>query len=80
MTNESVLLIEDSSPFAPISTLHYEFYNDAAEVLKQLSGNDAVQCVVGRLALPFGKAQKPDIYNFADGVDTMAFLKNLSLK
>lgn len=37
---------------------------------------DDIQCVVG-LSTPFGKAQKPHISDFADGVDTMRILTEL---
>lgn len=77
MTNETVLLIENSSPFAPIGTLHYEYYNSADEVLHKLSGNNAIQYIAGTPAFPFGRAQAPGICDFADGVDTMAFLMQL---
>ena len=84
MTNGSVLLIEDASPTSPISQLHYQYYEDietsSAQVLKKLKtdleNNDALQCVVG-FELPFGAAQRPALTDFADGIDTMAFLKKL---
>jgi hypothetical protein len=77
MSSGSILLVEDPSPFSPISQLNYEFYDDLNKVKKSLEGNDAVQCVVGEEGLPFGGAQKPGICDFADGVDTIEFLKNL---
>jgi hypothetical protein len=79
MTNGSVLLIENESPFSPISQLHYEFYEDAAAVKESLRHHPAVQCVVGSGFTRFGTAQCPGIDDFADGVDTMDFLKNLPL-
>jgi hypothetical protein len=45
---------------------------------------DEIQCVVGTANLPgmdvipFGKAQTPTLSAYADGVDTMAFLVELS--
>lgn len=77
MTNGSILLIEDPSPFSPISQLHYEYYEDLKKVKEGLRNNDAVQCVVGKQGLSFGAAQSPGLTDFADGVDTMAFLKSL---
>ena len=77
MTNGSVLLTENESPFSPISQLHYEFYGDADAIKESLRNHPAVQCVVGREYTPFGNAQCPAITDFADGVDTMEFLKNL---
>ncbi|HVG16354.1 MAG TPA: acyl-CoA reductase [Chitinophagaceae bacterium] len=78
MTNDSLLVIEDSSFFSPISQLNYEYYVDLKEVQKKLHDNEAIQCVVSDESTGFGKAQKPGITDFADGVDTMAFLLSLA--
>ena len=78
MTNGSVLLTEATSPFSPISQLHYQFYTDAEEIKKETANNNEIQCVIGWGNLPFGKAQSPGITDFADGVDTIAFLQKLS--
>ena len=78
MTNGSILLVEDPSPFSPISQLHYEFYDDIASVQQTLTDNNVIQCVVGSSFTPFGQAQCPTIDTFADGVDTVEFLKSLS--
>lgn len=77
MTNDSVLLIENDSVFSPISQLNYEYYEDLKKAEEALANNEAIQCVVGKKNLPFGKAQHPALTDFADGVDTMAFLKSL---
>ena len=83
MTNESIILTEDGSPFSPISVLHYTYYRPG-EALSLLSGEQAdIQCVVGGKefdgrAVPFGRAQQPALDDYADGVDTMAFLANFS--
>jgi hypothetical protein len=78
MTNGSILLIEDPSPFSPIGQLHYEYYSNADEIrLKVVQGSD-IQCVVGKHNIAFGGAQCPDIEDYADGVDTMKFLLRLS--
>jgi hypothetical protein len=76
MTNGSVLLIENDAPFSPISQVHYQYYEDLKKVEGGLQNNEAIQCVVGT-ELPFGTAQCPGLTEFADGVDTMAFLKGL---
>lgn len=77
MTNGSVLLIENKTPFAPISQVHYEFYKDASEVQSQLAADEAIQCITGTDTIPFGGAQTPGICDFADGVDIMRFLLSL---
>jgi hypothetical protein len=77
MTNGTTLVIENETPFSPISQLHYRYYTDVKEVEARLLNNEAVQCVVGKSGLPFGTAQCPGLTDFADGLDTMAFLKSL---
>jgi hypothetical protein len=78
MTNGSIILTEDASPFSPISVLHYAYYRQG-EALSLLSGEQGdIQCVVGVDRIPFGRAQQPALDDYADGVDTMAFLSNFS--
>ena len=74
MTQENILLIENESPFSPISVLHYRFY-DREEEARPLQPGD-IQCVVGKKFLPFGKSQQPALNDYADGMDTLTFLKN----
>lgn len=48
MTNESIILTENDSPFSPISVLHYTYYRPG-EALPMLSREQGdIQCVVGR--------------------------------
>lgn len=69
---------------SPISVLHYERYNNLKDVKLQLEQNaDALQCVVSNTGflsntIPFGKAQKPNLWDYADGVDTLAFLARVN--
>nr|HPZ87950.1 acyl-CoA reductase [Flavihumibacter sp.] len=63
--------------FSPISQVNYAFYQPGEAPQAALEGNNSVQCVVGQGGVPFGKAQEPAINDFADGVDTMAFLAYL---
>jgi hypothetical protein len=77
MTNGSVILVENTSPFSPISQLHYEYYDDGKEVTEQLRHDANIQCVVGEKNIDFGGAQCPQVCDYADGRDTMAFLMGL---
>jgi hypothetical protein len=77
MTNESILLIEDERLFSPISQLHYSYYTNITTVISSLTENENLQCVVGDGFEDFGKAQQPQINQFADGVNTMLFLQDL---
>ncbi len=77
MTNGNVLLVEEPSLFSPISQLNYEYYSDVEDVLKSLTNNEQLQCVVGYGGISFGKAQCPGLSEYADGVDALAFLQSL---
>jgi hypothetical protein len=77
MTNGSVLLVEEAGLFSPISQLNYEFYTDRAALETGLKYDPGLQCITGQGLLPFGAAQYPGIGDYADGVDTLAFLSGL---
>jgi hypothetical protein len=77
MTNGATILVESEELFSPISCLHYEFYENLSTLKIKLENNYKIQCIVGNTFLPFGDAQKPTITDFADGIDTMAFITNL---
>ena len=77
MNNDSLILSENIAVFSPVSQVHYAFYSDASNVLTELSLNEEVQCIVGHGRVPFGMAQSPSLNDYADGMDTMAFLTNL---
>ena len=77
MTNGAILLSEKSSLFSPISQLNYEFYTDKNALAGQLAGQDDLQGIVGDGYIPFGEGQRPALDQYADGVDTLAFLAGL---
>jgi Acyl-CoA reductase (LuxC) len=76
-TNDSILMVENNSPFSAVSVLHYAYYDDIHALETQLSTNTDIQCIVGNGHTPFGRAQVPSLANYADGVDTMQFLTSL---
>lgn len=76
MSNECLLLMENASPFSPISVLHYSFYRDWASAMQTKEKHD-LQCVVGRNYEQFGNSQCPKLGDYADGEDTMLFLQGL---
>lgn len=77
MSTGALLLNEHESVFSAVSVLHYGFYDDAAVLQAELAANDDLQCIVGKGLTPFGTAQYPKLDDYADGVDTMAFLAGL---
>ncbi|CAL1519617.1 acyl-CoA reductase [Chitinophaga sp. MM2321] len=77
LTNGSILLHEAASLFSPISVLNYGYYKDINQLQQDLAGEEVLQCLVGQSYTPFGYAQQPSLMDYADGVDTMAFLTTL---
>lgn len=77
------LMKESSELVSPISVLFYEHYDSEAELSLTLSANsDKIQCIVSANgwyegSIPLGQAQSPDLWDYADGVDTIEFLKEL---
>lgn len=77
MTNGVILMVENTSLFSPLSVLHYGTYTDITALHAELRANDEVQCLTGRGGIAFGAAQQPTLTDYADGVDTMAFLTSI---
>jgi hypothetical protein len=82
--NGCVLMTENASLQSPIATLHYEYYSNIEAVTTTLLlKEDEIQLVVSQLPLTglssysLGAAQQPGLSDYADGVDTMAFLLSL---
>ncbi len=74
MTNGTTLIIENEPIFSPISQLNMEYYGDIKQLEEKLEKDGNIQCIVGKNNVPFGSAQSPTLSDYADGVDTMAFL------
>jgi hypothetical protein len=75
--NGSILMVENLLPFSAVSVLHYRYYSDPAKTLSELKESSEIQAIVGQGGIPFGSAQHPRLNDYADAVDTMAFLCNL---
>jgi hypothetical protein len=76
MTNGSIVLSPGTSPYSGIANLNYAYYTDPGEPVRSLDP-DTLQVITGHGYTPFGKAQCPSFTDYADRVDTMAFLGNL---
>ena len=74
MDSGGVLMSENPSPFAAISQIHYQQYPMGTIPTFNM---DEIQCIVGKNQLPFGSLQKPLLTQYADGVDSLAFLSGL---
>ncbi|HEX6913960.1 MAG TPA: acyl-CoA reductase [Chitinophagaceae bacterium] len=74
ITDGTTILAENESMFTAISRVNYSYYQDPEAVTRALEQDSSVQVIVGHGATPFGRAQQPDLSDYADGVDTMQFL------
>jgi Acyl-CoA reductase (LuxC) len=77
MSNGSLLVVEEPSLFSPISQLNYEFYADADKLSETLRNSEQVQSITGTGFVPFGQSQYPGLSDFADGINTLAFLNSI---
>ena len=76
--NGFILLKEDESLHSPVAMLYYEFYNDKQLVDHFISKNkESIQCVVSKDDISFGMTQNPRLWDYADGIDTIDFLRNI---
>jgi hypothetical protein len=79
LDNGFILLKQDQNLACPTASLFYEYYDHLDEVeLRLQSLQEQIQCRVGVNGLPLGSAQSPRLSDYADGVDTMAFLAQWS--
>lgn len=83
-SNGCILLIENKSLQSRVGELYFEYYKSQAELEEEIiQREEEIQCVVAkegvlrRSTLAFGKAQQPELWDYADGVDTMEFLLNI---
>ncbi|MGA0109587.1 MAG: acyl-CoA reductase [Schleiferiaceae bacterium] len=80
LENNWVVLREHEALKPPLSVLHYSQHDSVAAAESWLDAqSDQLQTVVGRGRTPFGQSQFPALWDYADGVDTPAFLTHLGL-
>jgi len=82
LDNEFLILKEENSYGSPIATLFYERYTSLNTVENRiLTDKEQIQCVVSKgciaNSIPFGKTQKPMLWDYADHIDTLKFLLDL---
>ncbi|MBY0487316.1 MAG: acyl-CoA reductase, partial [Flavobacteriaceae bacterium] len=79
LDNEFLTIKEDTSYASPISSIFYEYYDAVDDIKNQLEKDaEQIQCIVSKNvienSIPFGQTQKPNLWDYADNVDTLAFL------
>lgn len=80
LTNNFVILKESEQTASPVSVVHYHYYeNEKALRLHLEEIKYKLQCIVSNAEgdVPFGKTQQPELWDYADGVDTLQFLMEI---
>lgn len=83
LENGFLMIKEDSSYASPIATIFYEYYDDANQLKEKLKQEaHQIQCIVSqgftKNEIAFGATQKPELWDYADGVDSIEFLLGIS--
>ena len=82
LDNGFLTLKEDASYSSPISSVFYEYYNSLEEIENKLKNDtEKIQCIVSKdkilSSIFFGETQLPNLWDYADNVDTIRFLIDL---
>lgn len=82
LDNGFLTIKEDNSYASPISSVFYEYYDSVEDLQIRLqSENEQIQCIVSNNlvenSIDFGQTQKPNLWDYADNVDTISFLLTL---
>ena len=79
LENGFLMIKEDLSYASPIATLFYEYYHSKEQLKEKLKiDKDKIQCIVASgfvdSEITFGETQRPELWNYADDIDTIEFL------
>ena len=81
LDTDYVLITENKALVSPISTVYYETYANQDDLDKKLhEHHEKLQCLVSvngwyKKSVAFGKAQFPEVWDYADNIDTLKFLE-----
>jgi len=82
LENGFLMIKEDESYASPIATIFYEYYSDINELKEKLiTEKDSIQCIVSNgvidSEIAFGQTQNPQLWDYADDINTLEFLGNI---
>src|SRR5690554_6778455 len=86
LDNGFLLMKESSLLVSPISVLYFETVTDHEDLHRKIQNQKSkIQCIVSRegwypKSVGFGKSQLPEVSDYADHIDTMRFLVQLTKK
>ncbi|TGV04676.1 acyl-CoA reductase [Flavivirga rizhaonensis] len=79
LENGFLMIKEDESHASPIATVFYEYYESPKQLKEKLDKEiQQIQCIVSNgfteNEITFGATQKPQLWDYADSVDSIEFL------
>ena len=82
LENGFLMIKEDQSYASPIASVFYEYYNNADDLKTKLKEDkEKTQCVVASNfiddEIAFGETQNPQLWDYADGINTLEFLSKI---
>jgi len=83
LSNGFLILKEDIKSHSPLAVIFYEHYSKLETVEARIrTEKEQIQCVLSNKAqikntLAFGETQKPNLWDYADNIDSLEFLTNL---
>ena len=83
LDNGFVILKQSKAIVSPVATVFFNRYADQESLRNEIAENsEKIQAIVSangwfKGSIPFGKAQLPEVHEYADHLDTMKFLTNL---
>jgi len=82
LDNNFMILKEDTAFSSPIAVVFYEKYKNFKDLKTQLrEQREQIQCIVSsgfiENEIPYGAAQRPQLTDYADAIDTIAFLMKI---
>jgi hypothetical protein len=81
LDNGFLMVTENEKMVSPISVVYYESYNSIERLKTTLASiKEKTQCIVGKVTpatVSFGQAQYPELWDYADQIDTLKFLSEL---
>jgi len=86
-SNDIIMLRESLQLFSPLSVFNFQHYKEDKQIDRYIENHkNDIQCVVNYKSkdtskdfsyVGFGQTQSPGLFDYADGVDTMAFLSTI---
>ncbi|TYP98911.1 acyl-CoA reductase LuxC [Tenacibaculum adriaticum] len=82
LENGFLMIKEDASYASPIASVFYEYYDNADDLkIKLYEDRERIQCIVANNfidnEIKFGQTQHPQLWDYADGVNTLKFLSEI---